>query len=203
MLLPQEQRPHVAAELVALQQRRDKSDRQHSNTERRLAMPEPGPQLTQARVYVHAAVKEASMGGIRQNAMELSHPSQATYFVVQDIGSPSMHCRWAAAIRGGTLVTPGYLEAGRGPAAAYSPAISVQRRIHVSQAFAQAHPVLTEILTRCMSLPQSRWRHLRDAAACQAAARDLRVIGLVTKAEKRAQEGIYCSCGASGRSFLR
>jgi hypothetical protein len=201
-LLPTERSQRLTATLAALKDRRDKNDQAASRKEARLAAAgsDTKPVLQQARVYVHKDCTMACMVHVRRHGMELVHPAHAPYVVVQDPATPSTHCKWACVLRGGTLVTPGFLCDGSGPAVAYLPAVTSRRRVWVSAAFQSAHPVLLDILRKSAAGPGSHWKLLLSGASPQAA-QGFGLVGLVTKQEKGTQE-IGSECQSTCMTWL-
>ena len=71
---------------------------------------------------------------------------------------------WAAALRGSWVLEPAWAEgeAYTGPVIKFRAAINTKRVLWISDAFAQAHPDVSNVLQACSRLQGSRWTLIQD-----------------------------------------
>ena len=137
----------------------------------------------------------------------------ADIFMVEDPAAPGQRTKWAAALRGRTLVTPARVAGRGGVSVCYAPAINAKRCVWISGEFAQQHPIISQLVRDCSRQRGSQWRLLCRSAFDRAIALDdgrtkrckrpKETLGLVTIAEKNKEDtapACVCACVVVGVS---
>ena len=81
----------------------------------------------------------------RRGARLTTDPGQAACFVVDDVNNQSPVVLWNSRLRGIPVINEAHARCGTGPAICPEAAVAKGKlRIHVSDAFRQAHPLLSQ-----------------------------------------------------------
>ena len=81
----------------------------------------------------------------RRGARLTTDPGQAACFVVDDVNCQSPVVLWNSRLRGIPVINEAHARCGKGPAVCPQAAVAQGKlRIHVSDAFRQAHPLLSQ-----------------------------------------------------------
>ena len=114
---------------------------------------------------------------------------QAVYFVTSNPGSPEDDTKLVTGLCGGMLATPEWFcsEGRQGLVLKAIPAITVARRLWISDRFRTEQPRLLRLIDRALATPGCRWKACSKGAFVTAAAKTkppLDTIALVTTREK-------------------
>ena len=114
-------------------------------------------------------------------------------FVVPDIACVGQAVQLLAYMYGSMIGTVEFLQSGgsAGAVAGYLPAISMQKHIYISDAFAAAYPALDALLRQVLDMPTCSWKAIDTLAAwlrLQIHRKEAsKYLALVTKAEKESE----------------
>lgn len=153
-----------------------------------------GPRMSFRHQEVHFEASVAVTQDIRDILTENSmrHCSGedrllAKFFVVNNVAEPGQRTSWASALVGGYLMDPTCFTSmgATGVCLAFSRALSSARQVWMSQGFQEAHTSIAGILKQAVRLQGSSWRLVDDVPRNKSG---MRCLGLVTLAEKRAED---------------
>jgi hypothetical protein len=95
---------------------------------------------------------------LKGRVVEMNDISNASIFVVHDLGNPGDRIAWWVGLVGGFLITPDLKPTS--PFLQFDAAVKHPLKLWVSHAMRKKHPMLYSLITKAVASPASKWKLL-------------------------------------------